>query len=125
MTMRRILVTGSRNWDQPDVIYRALSDLALDGPALLVHGGASGADQIAGRAARQLGWEREIHPARWRANGIYNPQAGLLRNRHMVELGADLCLAFIKDGSRGATHCAQLAEQYGIPVRRFQCSSTP
>lgn len=117
--MRRILVTGSRAWDRPDVIYRALSDLAHQGRATLVHGGASGADQTAGRAARQLGWDVEVYPAQWRANGIYNPQAGLLRNRLMVEKGADLCLAFILDGSRGATHCARLAEEAGIPVRRF------
>jgi hypothetical protein len=37
----------------------------------------------------------------------------------MVNLGADLVLAFIRNGSRGASHTADLAEQAGIETRRF------
>ena len=116
----RILVTGSRDWDDVGAVAVALlSGRVIGEEVTVVHGGASGADQIANRVARNLGWKREVHPAAWRPNGIYNPQAGLLRNREMVELGADVCLAFIKNGSRGATHCAALAMEAGIPTRRY------
>jgi len=38
----------------------------------------------------------------------------------MVAAGADLCLAFIHNGARGASHCAALAEQAGIPTIRIR-----
>lgn len=116
----RILITGSRDWDDVGAVAVALlAQPAIGDEVVIVHGGASGADRIAGHVARNLGWRCEVHLAAWRPHGIYNPQAGLLRNREMVDLGADVCLAFIKNGSRGATHCAQLAEQAGIPTRRY------
>lgn len=53
------------------------------------------------------------------------PRAGYYRNELMVSLGADLCLAFIADESRGASHCAQLAWEAGIKTVRFTESSSP
>lgn len=47
------------------------------------------------------------------------PRAGMYRNELMVELGADLVLAFIADYSRGATGCAWIAERAGLRVVRF------
>jgi hypothetical protein len=86
---------------------------------VVVHGGCpTGADALAQEWANLSGIPVERHPAQWRANGIYNPQAGLLRNATMVKRKADVCIAFIKDNSRGASHCANLAEQAGIPTNR-------
>jgi len=38
----------------------------------------------------------------------------------MVRLGAQLCLAFIKDNSHGASHCSDLAEKAGIDIVKFE-----
>jgi hypothetical protein len=114
----RILVTGSRYWTDEDFIANVLLyDIEVQfSQATLVHGAARGADTIAGRIWKSWGSEVEPHPADWRRHGR---AAGLLRNAAMVALGADLCLAFIRDDSPGATGCALMAEKAGIPVRYY------
>ncbi len=116
----RILVTGSRDWDDWRTITGALiqgrRDFSPDEIPTVVHGCARGADFLAAQAARKLGWHVEDHPAGWERHGR---RAGPRRNAEMVALGAGICLAFIKDGSPGATHCAGLAEKATILTRRF------
>ena len=57
---------------------------------LLLHGGARGADRAIGRAAHQLGWPVEVHPADWRRHGR---AAGPIRNRELLELAVVRALA--------------------------------
>lgn len=128
MTRRpvRILITGSRTWTDRTAIAQAISDYLRSvgtsiggaGPfPVIVHGGARGADQLADAVARNWGWIPECHPAGW---DRYGRSAGYRRNAAMVALGADVCLAFILDGSRGASRTAGLAKAGSIPVRRHE-----
>lgn len=130
MTPYRILVTGSRDWSAPGVVWNALNDVQAEilpsgWPLVVVHGACSaGADAqtadwaaVAGQFTTAVVEER--HPADWRPGGILDRGAGFRRNAAMVQAGADVCLAFIKNASRGATHTARLAEAAGIPVRRW------
>lgn len=121
--MKRVLITVSRTWDTWDEPFQAFDRVREEWPdeeIVLVHGDAPNGDRDLARIARyNYGWKVEAHPARWREHGIYNPQAGLLRNREMVAAGANVCLAFIRGGSRGASHCARLAEEAGIETRRY------
>lgn len=91
-----------------------------------------GADWLADCWARWWGWEVERVPADWEApcrstcrpghrrrrldGTMYCPAAGDYRNAGMIARGADVCPAFIKDHSHGATHCAALATRTGILV---------
>lgn len=119
----RVLVTGSRDWPDYYTIAHALEDVASEQGfyrLVVVHGACpGGADEMADVWAlthTDRGVSIERHPARW---DVYGRRAGPLRNLEMVKLGADACLAFIRDNSRGATHCAAEAERHGIPVRRW------
>lgn len=127
--MKRILITGSRDWQRDDLIAfrlgEAVGELLRDGTpfseVVLVSGACpTGADKMAETIAGRYGMAVERHPAQWRPYGIYNPQAGRYRNQVMVDLGADVCLAFIRNNSSGASHCAQAAEDAGIPVRIYR-----
>jgi hypothetical protein len=116
----RILVTGSRTWTDEAAIAEALAGHWHDGNAVLVTGACPrGADEIAERIWRSRGGQVEHHPADWSTGR----DAGMRRNAGMVSLGADVCLAFIRDGSPGATQAARLAEQAGIPVHRLEIGS--
>lgn len=120
--MKRILITGSREWRDDAIIENAIWDWVkansqVQEEIVVVHGDAArGADRMARDIARRTPWvTEEAHPADWSwGNG-----AGMHRNQEMVDLGADVCLAFIRGKSNGTRHCAGQAEKAGIPVIRY------
>jgi len=121
--VRRILITGSRSWTDWRFLNARLdwawSELGGDPETVLVSGACPrGADAMCERWAELHGIAIERHPADW--NGPAGRGAGYARNAAMVKAGADLCLAFIKDGSKGASHTARLAEEAGITTWRFE-----
>lgn len=118
----RLLITGSRNWPFPEDIHDAIVeacsklDVKYFKHVILVHGGAKGADTIAAEFGEMLGMTIEEHPADWKRHG---KKAGYIRNAEMADLGADLCLAFIYNRSRGATMMKNLCHKAGIPVEEY------
>lgn len=138
----RCLVTGSRDWADVEVIRRELRIAYASAwtggfeEFVLVHGGCpTGADAIADAIVSNRkptgpfrpGIRIEVHPADW---SLGRP-AGPKRNQAMVDLGANLCLAFVnlcsrpncqrttRHGSHGASGCAEMAVVAGIPTRTF------
>ncbi len=80
------------------------------GRFVLVHGGATGADDLAAQWAERFGIEAEAHPAQW----SIGRKAGPLRNAKMARLGAALCVAF--PGNDGTADMIRKAKAAGIPV---------
>lgn len=113
----RILITGSRTWSDAEAILQALMKAALGVPysdVTLVSGACpTGADAIAERLAAGMGMVVERHPADWYR---YGAAAGPARNAEMVDLGADICLAFQQSRSRGTANAIALARAAKIPT---------
>lgn len=122
---RRILITGSREWTDHALMKETLLGWGRfmgisDEWPVLVHGAARGADSMAASIWSAMSNPTEAHPAKWdrKLDGSYNKYAGFQRNQEMVNLGADICLAFLKSGAgnRGTRDCMKRASDAGIEV---------
>ena len=125
----RVLVTGSRDWDDWEAVWRQLDALcpAPGHTLIVVHGACpTGADHHASDWCDEFAWFAEQrgaelivepHAADWAKHG---KAAGPIRNQQMVDVGADLCLAFVKNNSRGASDCLARAQAAGIECRVFR-----
>ena len=116
----RIVVTGNRFWICHELAAGVIRRLVAHyGSGIaIVHGGATGVDESFATACKGLGIAAEAHPVSdedWQRLG---KRAGPLRNRAMVQAGADLCIAvhrFIFN-SKGTKDCARQAIEAGIPT---------
>jgi hypothetical protein len=117
--MTRLLITGSRTWDDVKRMEFVIVALAgLNNNDLVIVDGAcpTGADRIAEILAGKHGLRNEKYPADWsKGRG-----AGFIRNQQMVDTMPDYCYAFIRNNSKGATHCANAAKKAGIPTVIFR-----
>jgi hypothetical protein len=112
----KVLVCGSRTYDYPKVVYDVLNHYA---PDVVIHGGATGADQSAHRWARRHNAIEMKFEADWKTHG---KKAGPLRNQAMIDEAPDQVLAFVDkplEKSIGTRSTVRMAERAGIPVRIF------
>jgi hypothetical protein len=123
----RVLIAGWRGpTDRPGateahrhVVWQELTMLRLrysNERLVIAHGRcpSGGVDLFAQQwvdSSRAYNCSAEPHPADWRRHGA---AAGPIRNTEMVELGADLCLAFPGPGSTGTWDCVRKAVAAGI-----------
>lgn len=119
--MFRLMVTGSRTWDDKEVIVHELQFIAKKYKnVVLVSGHAIGADRLAEEVAVGLGWVVEIHEPDWSLGA----SAGYKRNSTMLDTGVQSVLAFHKDESKGTADAIRKAKDRKVPTRVLK-ESTP
>lgn len=115
--VRKILVTGDRNWDD---IPRVVEELKGYRPGtILIHGACRGADIICAAVGEAFGFIVKGYPADW---DKYPRAAGPIRNQQMLdeehrpEEPIDLCLAFHNDidSSRGTADMLRRVQKTDI-----------
>ena len=114
-----MLVCGGRDFDQVDdvrTVVRVLQWVYGDRLRIL-HGGARGADRIAGSVASELEIVAKAFPAEW---NVYGKAAGAIRNEAMAEylawcesLGHSVEVIAFK-GGRGTADMVRRAEARGF-----------
>src|SRR5579859_6662892 len=118
----KVLVCGGRTFGVPlkdkpeeqtraeqECVMRVLSGLPI---THLIHGGAAGADTLAGKWAKEAGIPCDVFPAEW---DKYGRAAGHIRNSHMLERGKpDLVVAF--PGGPGTADMVRRATSGGVNI---------
>jgi hypothetical protein len=115
----RVAIIGSRSYPRPDLVAVFVATLPED--AVIVSGGARGADIFAENAARARGLETLIFPADWENLGR---RAGPIRNQQIID-HADSVVAFWDGRSRGTLHSLALARRANLPIQVFGPDGAP
>ncbi len=129
----KLLVCGSRTFNQIDRLHRVLNAYAtVYGNLVIIEGGAKGADRMARQWAEFPGVEVVSCPAEWsehdpawcpgepcqrRSGGRYCIAAGRRRNQQMLDLGPDVVVAFFDKPwrtSRGTADMVRRAHAAGV-----------
>lgn len=106
----KIIVTGGRNYSNKEMVWIVLDSLK---PTEIIHGGASGADQLASRYAI----ERKINQKTYRADwDRYGKSAGPIRNQLMISENKDADLVVAFPGGLGTSGCIRIARSVALPV---------
>lgn len=114
--MIKLLICGSRNFNNYEVLKKSILSLGLSMKyVMILSGAARGADTLAIQFAEELGLQYKLFPALWEK---YGRSAGMIRNSQMIEL-ATATVAFWDGKSVGTKDAIEKTKQAGKLVYVF------
>ena len=128
--MVKVLVCGGRTFAKYRQVEAVISAYhKLHGITLLIEGDAKGADAFGGEVAKKYDIPLHVEKALWKnfdsniepvfsmtsdEGWTYNCQAGINRNKRMLEMKPDIVFAF--GGATGTKHMIKIATKAKIKV---------
>lgn len=149
MTIYRIVVTGSRDWDDKFAVHRGIdaaiddcrrmavfaSETLISRDIVIAQGGSGRCDGFAFSYAERQGYASETFCAHWAMPARKHDPAGPIRNGKMLRENqqGSPCLARVVVGfplgdrstSPGTWNCLMQASALGIPLRVFGRTAPP
>ena len=108
----KVLVCGGRNYNEKAIVFSTLASIHdSENITEIIHGGASGADNLADVWAKSMGIPIKEFKADWEKHGR---AAGPIRNQQMIEYKPDLVVAF--PGGKGTADMIKKAKTNKIPI---------
>jgi hypothetical protein len=111
--MHKVLCCGGRNYHDYQLVSLALDNLRLRlGDFAVIHGNATGADELSGLWGRSKGLPVIQVPANWH---FYSKSAGTIRNGWILDLCAPTC-AVAFPGGKGTADMITKCKAAGLDV---------
>lgn len=109
----KVLVCGGRDFNNSRFLFQELDKIHMeDRITTIIHGGALGADYMAGKWAEKTNIQQEVYAADWKKHG---PAAGPIRNQLMLNNSQpDIVVAF--PGGKGTADMVKRAQKANIKV---------
>ena len=117
LPIKKVVIAGCRDYNNyaqaKKYIDYYLSNLRKEYEIIIVSGGATGADALGERYARENGFKIERYPAYW---NTYGKSAGPRRNNQMAEV-CNYVICFWDGKSRGTKSMIDCAIKYERPLK--------
>ncbi len=112
-----VIVCGGRDYNDYSNLCKLLDEVA---PTFIIHGGANGADSLAGQYASQNNIPCKVFKAEWDKHG---KGAGPIRNAKMLNslLSMNIDKAVVAfPGGKGTANMISLAEDFNVKVIKLE-----
>ncbi len=114
----RLLICGSRDWTNKELIKKEILEILQSQPIeVVIHGGCRGADWMAGKVAKELNIPVEEYLADWQTHG---KSAGPKRNQKMLDDGKPTFVVAFHDDideSKGTKDMVTRAKKANVPFK--------
>lgn len=115
--MMHIIIAGCRNFNDYSVVEKEVMELIGNFIGKIeieiISGGATGADALGERFAKEHNLSLKVVPADWKT---YGRSAGPRRNEQMARMAGTL-IAFWDGKSRGTKNMIDTAKRFGLRVK--------